>query len=101
MHDWLERHAPALLPVIDWPGYRLFGHCWAQDCPVPSRLNVLHPPRQLRQCETTPMNIGITLRGWLLSRGLDPVVLDEWCRSRGLDPGAVVDPINVDPASVA
>jgi hypothetical protein len=47
------------------------------------------------------MAIGITLRGWLHNAGLDPGVLDAWCESRGLDPSAVVEPIQIDPASVA
>jgi hypothetical protein len=62
--DWLEEHAPPwLLAAYDWPGYRLFGQCWAQGCPVPGRLQILHGPRRLRRCETTPMAIVITERG--------------------------------------
>jgi hypothetical protein len=37
--------------------------------------------------------VGITVRGWLLSRGMDPGVLDAWCESRGIDPGAVLEPV--------
>jgi hypothetical protein len=99
LREWMEQHYPALLAVIDWPRYRLLGRCWAQDCPVATRLNVLHPPRQLRRCESTPMAIGLTLRGWLLAKGMDPAVLDAWCEAYGLDPGAVVQP--VVPANVA
>jgi hypothetical protein len=101
MREWMEQRHPRLLAVVDWPRYRLFGHCWAQGCPVASRLNILHPPGQLRRCANTPMAIGITLRGWLHNAGLDPGVLDAWCESRGLDPSAVVEPIQIDPASVA
>jgi hypothetical protein len=89
----MEARCPWLLAVIDWPKYRLFGHCWAQDCPVATRLNVLHPPRQLRRCESTPMAIGITLRGWLYAKGMDPAVLDAWCEAYGLDPDAIVRPV--------
>jgi hypothetical protein len=54
----MDEHLPWwVLGVIDWPGYRLFGECWAEDCPVPSRRNILHPPAQLRRCEGTPMAI--------------------------------------------
>jgi len=48
-----------LLGMIDWPGYRLFGECWAQECPVPSRRNILHSPTQLRRCEGTPTAIAL------------------------------------------
>ena len=102
MHDWMAERAPKWLAgLYFWPAYRLFGRCLASGCPVPSQLNILHPPGQLHRCENTPLNIGITLRGWLLAKGMDPGVLDAWCESRGLDPGAVVEPIQVDPASVA
>jgi hypothetical protein len=102
IRQWMEDHHPKLIGLWDWPRYRLFSRCWAQSCPVAGRLNVLHGPRQLRRCETTPMAVGITVRGWLLSRGLDPAVLDAWCQSRGIDPGAVLEPIpSFDPASVA
>ena len=54
----MDEHLPWwVLGVIDWPGYRLFGECWAEECPVPSRRNILHSPAQLRRCEGTPMAI--------------------------------------------
>jgi hypothetical protein len=38
MREWMDEHLPRwMLGVIDWPGYRLLGECWAEDCPVPSR----------------------------------------------------------------
>jgi hypothetical protein len=70
--------------------WRLFGRCWARGC---GRLVVLHTPRQLERCYDTPLAVGITVRGWLLSRGMDPGVLDAWCESRGIDPGAVLEPV--------
>jgi hypothetical protein len=48
---------PWLLGVIDWPGYRLFGDCWAEDCPVSGRRMILHTPQQLRRCAGMPMAI--------------------------------------------
>lgn len=78
--------------------FRLFSRCWAQGC---GRLAVLHTPRRWNRCLDTQLDMGITLRGWLLAKGMDPAVLDAWCESRGLDPGAVVEPIQLDPASVA
>jgi hypothetical protein len=63
---------------------------------------VLHTPRRWNRCLDTPLALGITVRGWLLSRGLDPAVLDAWCASRGIDPNAVLEPIpSLDPVSVA
>jgi hypothetical protein len=67
LRDWLEQHHPRLLGVIDWPSYRLFGDCWAEDCPVAARLNVLHTPRQLWRCENTPMAIALTDQGEALA----------------------------------
>jgi hypothetical protein len=52
-----------LVGVWYWPKYRLLSYCWAQDCPIPSRLNVLHGPWQLRRCENTPMAISLTEKG--------------------------------------
>ena len=100
LHDWLEQHAPRwLFDAWCWPRYRLLGRCFAQGC---GRRVILHTPRQLDRCENTPLAFGITVRGWLLSRGLDPDVLDAWCEARGIDPGAVLEPVpTFDPASVA
>jgi hypothetical protein len=62
---WLEDHAPPwAVSAFGWPHYRLFSRCWAQGCPVPGRLQILHGPRQLRRCETTPMAIVITEQGY-------------------------------------
>jgi hypothetical protein len=73
LRAWIDEHLPRwLLGIIDWPGYRLLGHCWAVDCPVPSRRAILHTPQQLRRCEGTPMAIVITERGWLMAEGIDP-----------------------------
>jgi hypothetical protein len=52
-----------LIGCWHWPKYRLLSHCWAQGCPIPSRLNVLHGPWQLRRCESTPMAISLTEKG--------------------------------------
>jgi hypothetical protein len=90
MREWIEARYPWLLAVVDWPRYRLFGRCFAQGC---GRLVILHAPRQLRRCENTPMAIGITLRGWLLTKGMDPAMLDAWCEAYNLDPDAVVRPV--------
>jgi hypothetical protein len=54
----MDEHLPWwVLGLIDWPAYRLFSECWAEECPVPSRRNILHSPAQLRRCERTPMAI--------------------------------------------
>jgi hypothetical protein len=100
MREWMEQRHPRLLDAWLWLWLRLSGsRCWAQGC---GRLLVLHTPRQLDRCYDTPLAIGITVRGWLLSRGLDPGVLDAWCASRGIDPNAVLEPIpQFDPVSVA
>jgi hypothetical protein len=95
----MEANHPKLMGVLDWPRYRLFGRCWAQGCG--RRPMILHTPRQLRRCETTPMAIGITARGWLHAQGLDPAAIDAWCQTNGIDPGAIVQPVALDPASVA
>jgi hypothetical protein len=51
----MDEHLPSwLLGVLDWPGYRLVGRCWAEGC---GRLMVLHSPRQERRCAGTPMAI--------------------------------------------
>jgi hypothetical protein len=98
VHDWMAERAPGWLAgAYFWLHLRLTGtRCYADGC---GRLLLLHTPRQLDRCYDTPLAIGITLRGWLLARGMDADVLDEWCWSRGLDPGAVVEPI--PPANVA
>ena len=58
----MDEHLPWwVLGVIDWPGYRLFGECWAEECPVPSRRNILHSPAQLRRCEGTDLGIDLDL----------------------------------------
>jgi hypothetical protein len=67
-----ERLPSWLLGIIDWPGYRLLGDCWAEDCPVASRRVILHSLQQLRRCEGTPMAIELTERGWLYGEGIDP-----------------------------
>ena len=72
LRDWLERHAPGLLGVYDWPRYRLFDTCWAQNCPVPSRRNIAHSRRQLHRCEGMPMAMSLTERGWLYGEGIEP-----------------------------
>ena len=56
----MEDHCPRMLGLWDWPGYRLFGRCWAQGC---GRLVVLHSPWALYICERTPMAITITEKG--------------------------------------
>ncbi len=73
MREWMQAHLPSwLLGLIDWPGYRFFSECWAEDCPVASRKNIAHTPRQLRRCEGTPMAISLTERGWLYGEGIEP-----------------------------
>jgi hypothetical protein len=63
--DWLEEHAPPrLLDAYCWFRYRLFGRCWAQGCPVPGRLNLLHEPWRMRRCVNTPMAIVLTEQGY-------------------------------------
>jgi hypothetical protein len=69
----MDEHLPWwVLGVIDWPGYRLLSECWAEDCPVTSRKNIAHTPRQLRRCEGAPMAISLTERGWLYGEGIEP-----------------------------
>jgi hypothetical protein len=73
LREWMDEHLPWwLLGLIDWPRYRLFERCWAEECPVPSRRNILHRPAQLRRCEGTPMAIQLTERGWLYGEGIEP-----------------------------
>jgi hypothetical protein len=58
LREWMDGYLPPkVLAVIDWPRYRLFGMCWAENCPVIGRANILHTPRQLWRCENTPMAI--------------------------------------------
>jgi len=71
--EWMDAHLPSwLLGIIDWFPYRLVQECWAEDCPVASRRNLLHAPRQLHRCEGTPMAIELTDPGWLYANGIDP-----------------------------
>ena len=87
----MEQRHPRLIGLWDWPRYRLsFDRCWAQGCGRPV---ILHMPRQLRRCESTPMAIGLTARGWLRAQGLDPADIDAWCQANGIDPGAIVQPV--------
>ena len=73
MRKWMDQYLPPwLLGLIDWLGYRLFGMCWAEECPVWNRRNVLHSRAQLARCEGTPMAISLTERGWLYGEGIDP-----------------------------
>jgi hypothetical protein len=73
MRRWMDERLPSwVLGIIDWPGYRLFGECWAQDCPVPSRRILQHGPQQLRRCEGTLMAVTLTDPGWLYANGIDP-----------------------------
>jgi hypothetical protein len=58
LRDWLEQHAPRLMGVLDWPGYRLFGRCLVCGRPM-----VLHTPWALYVCERTPLPIEITEAG--------------------------------------
>jgi hypothetical protein len=75
LREWMEEHLPPWsLGLIDWPGYRLLGDCWAEECPVASRRTILHTPQQLRRCEGTPMAIELTDQGWLYANGIEPVV---------------------------
>jgi hypothetical protein len=58
LREWMDEHLPPwLLGAINWPGYRLLGACWAEDCPVAGRRMVLHSRRQHRRCAGTPMAI--------------------------------------------
>jgi hypothetical protein len=100
VHDWMAERLPDWLagPYF-WLHNRLTGtRCYTQGC---GRLLLLHTPRQTRRCYDKPLAVSRTLRGWLLAKGMDRDVLDAWCEAHGLDPGAVVEPIQVDPASVA
>ena len=73
MREWMDAHLPPwLLGLIDWPGYRLLGDCWAEDCPVLGRRIRWHSRLQLRRCEGTPMALSLTERGWLYGQGIDP-----------------------------
>jgi hypothetical protein len=60
---------------------------------------ILHTPWQLRRCEHTPSGVVLTVRGWLLGKGMDPALLDEWCQQMGLDPAAPVQVLD-QPATV-
>jgi hypothetical protein len=58
LHEWMEANLPPkVLGMIDWPRYRLFSMCWAQNCPVIGRANILHTPQQLWRCENTAMAV--------------------------------------------
>lgn len=77
VRTWMDAYLPWwMLGAIDWPKNRLFRRCWAMDCPIPSRRNVLHTPSQLHRCEGTPMAIGLTDDGWLYANGIDPAVTE-------------------------
>jgi hypothetical protein len=49
-----------LVGLWHWPGYRLFGRCWAMGCGRPM---ILHSPWALYICERTPMAIALTEQG--------------------------------------
>ena len=68
LREWMARHHPRLLGLIDWPGYRLRGRCWAEGC---GRLMALHSPRRLYACESTPMAIAFTERGEALAAAIE------------------------------
>jgi hypothetical protein len=61
---------------------------------------VLHTPRQWNRCANTPLAITLTVKGWLLGKGMDPELLDEWCQQMGLDPAASVDVLHQPAVSV-
>jgi hypothetical protein len=62
IRDWLEQHAPRLIAVYDWLCLRATGsRCYAQGC---GRLVLLHTPRQLNRCYSTPLAIVITEQGY-------------------------------------
>jgi hypothetical protein len=68
--DRLEEHAPQLAAAHCWFHNRLTGtRCFAEGC---GRLLLLHTPRQLRRCYSTPLGIELTERGWLRASGIDP-----------------------------
>jgi hypothetical protein len=61
MLDWMEQHAPRLAGAYYWLHLRLTGsRCFAQGC---GRLTLLHTPRQLNRCYSTPLGIVITEQG--------------------------------------
>jgi hypothetical protein len=68
--------------------FRLFGRCFICD-----RLMALHTPRRLDRCETTPLPIALTARGWLVAQGVDPSTVDAWCHANGIPPDATVQPV--------
>jgi hypothetical protein len=74
LREFLEAHHPQLLGLWDWPSYRLFGRCWAEEC---GRLMVLHSPWRLFICERTPMAIAIT------EQGMTRLLIDEAERITG------------------
>jgi hypothetical protein len=55
VREWMEEYVPGwLLGLMDWPGYRLRGRCWAVGCGRPM---LLHTPWRLYDCERIPMAV--------------------------------------------
>jgi hypothetical protein len=87
----LRHRRREVIPIRERLGvlrFRLFGRCFVCNRPM-----ALHTPRRLNRCHTTPLPLAITVRGWLLARGLDPPAVDAWCQANGVDPGAIVQPV--------
>jgi hypothetical protein len=69
LREWIDANVPPwLLGLIDWPGYRLRGRCWAEGC---GRLMALHSPWRLYACERTPMAVAFTEQGEALADALE------------------------------